>query len=130
LPNCVLFTVKQAFTQKKIKISGNMSVAMKLNQLFTALLKTQSSASTGETKQSSQGPASGLTSATTKLKSGKFFEELESKLKQDGSSFVSKINAIIEFIITQAGGASTSFIVDVKNAPGSVAVSNGSKTKR
>lgn len=30
-----------AFTQKKIKISGNMSIAMKLNQLFASILKQQ-----------------------------------------------------------------------------------------
>lgn len=31
-----------AFTKKKLKISGNMSVAMKLNQIFSAVLKTRS----------------------------------------------------------------------------------------
>ena len=31
-----------AFTQKKLKISGNMSIAMKLNQVFTSVIKTQS----------------------------------------------------------------------------------------
>jgi sterol carrier protein 2 len=70
-----------------------------------------------------------LKTATAKLKSGKFFEELEAKLKQDGSSFVSKINAVIEVSRTQAGGTSSSFIVDVKNAPGSVTVNSGSKSR-
>jgi hypothetical protein len=31
-----------AFTQKKLKITGNMSVAMKLNSVFTSVIKTQS----------------------------------------------------------------------------------------
>lgn len=31
-----------AFTQKKLKISGNMSIAMKLNQIFSAVLKSKS----------------------------------------------------------------------------------------
>ena len=32
----------KAFTQKKLKISGNMSIAMKLNQVFASVTKPQS----------------------------------------------------------------------------------------
>ena len=31
-----------AFTQKKLKITGNMSVAMKLNQIFSSVVNNQS----------------------------------------------------------------------------------------
>jgi putative sterol carrier protein len=35
-------SMMSAFTQKKLKISGNMSIAMKLNQVFSSVIKTQS----------------------------------------------------------------------------------------
>lgn len=70
--------------------------------------------------------SSSLTSVTTTHKSGRLFEEIESKLKQDSKSFISKINAVIEFIITLDNNKSLSYIVDVKNAPGSVFVNTGS----
>lgn len=72
--------------------------------------------------------SSDLKSTTSQLKSGKFFDDIESRLKQD-STLVSKINAIIDFNIGVADNKAISFIVDVKNAPGSVKVNTeGSKS--
>jgi sterol carrier protein 2 len=83
--------------------------------------KTSSSSTSAASKASG---GSDLRSTTTKHKSGKFFEDIEDKLKQD-SSLVSKINAIIEFSIGLGDNKNISYIVDVKNAPGSVTVNSG-----
>jgi len=118
-----------AFTQKKLKITGNMSIAMKLNQVFTSVAGKPKPA-TVETKQatSTQQPnaKSSLTSTTLKHKSGKFFEDIEAKLKQEGAAMVSKVQAIIGFQVNCAGNQIISYVVDLKNGSGSVFVNDGS----
>jgi len=111
-----------AFTQKKLKISGNMSIAMKLNQVFSSLAKSQKKV---EPTKAITKTESALTSTTTMHKSGKFFEDIEAKLKQE-PSIVSKVNSIIGFQVACDNGQVISYIVDLKNAPGSVRVCDGS----
>lgn len=79
-----------------------------------------SGGSTGATPSSS----SSLTATTSQHKSGKFFEDIESRLQQD-KTLVSKLNAIIDFTVGLGDNKSISYIVDVKNAPGSVKVNPG-----
>jgi len=38
----LIIYVEKAFTQKKLKITGNMSIAMKLNQIFASIAKPKS----------------------------------------------------------------------------------------
>lgn len=78
-------------------------------------------ASQSTVSSSTSSSSSDLKATTSQLKSGKFFDDIESRLKQD-STLVSKINAIIDFNIGIADNKAISFIVDVKNAPGSVKV--------
>ena len=62
----------------------------------------------------------------TKLKASKFFEEIERRLQGgEGAAFISKINAVIGFDIKSSSGHLL-FIVDLKNAPGKVTLSDGS----
>jgi len=117
-----------AFTTKKLKITGNMSIAMKLNQVFTSVAgnKTSIPVKPIETKPAETKPlASSLASSTTKHKSGKFFEEVEAKLKQDGAGLVSKVNAIIGFQVNCAGNQVITYAIDLKNGSGSVFVNDG-----
>lgn len=73
---------------------------------------------------STSEPSLDLKTTTTQHKSGKFFQDIDARLKQD-STLISKINAIIEFNIGHGDNKVISYIVDVKNAPGSVTVNQG-----
>jgi sterol carrier protein 2 len=64
---------------------------------------------------------------TSQHKSGKFFEEIEAKLKEEGASMVSKVNATIGFIIQLPDKKTVSYVVNLEKAPGSVLVNDGSK---
>lgn len=79
--------------------------------------------------EKSASSSSDLSLTTTQHKSGKFFEDIELRLKQD-KSLVSKLNAIIEFNIGVANNKTISYIVDVKNPPGSVKVNTDGKSCR
>ena len=110
-----------------------MSIAMKLNQVFSSIagkMKSKPAAATPAPKAAEPKPAaatsSSLTSTTTKHKSGKFFEDVEAKLKAEGASLVSKVNAVIGFDIGCANNQTISYVIDLKNAPGSVKVNDGS----
>ncbi|RNA33428.1 non-specific lipid-transfer, partial [Brachionus plicatilis] len=121
-----------AFTQKKLKISGNMSVAMKLNQLFASVAKKVEAKplvpkETDAAKPVSQPLSSELAKTTIKHKSGQFFDEVEAKMKQEGPGYVSKVNAVIGFTITECPNNETfSYILNLKKAPGSISVNDGS----
>jgi putative sterol carrier protein len=119
-----------AFTQKKLKLTGNMGIAMKLNSIFTSVLNERKKngptvqTSTNNTNNSSSS-TSGLTQTTTKHKSGKLFEEIEQKLKTEGQALVSKVKAIIGFKVSCDNNQTFTYIVDLKTPPGSVFVDNG-----
>jgi hypothetical protein len=122
----------KAFTQKKVKLSGNMSVAMKLNQVFSSVIndKKKSPSASAPAKPAaaaSAAPAPGLTQTTTRHKSGKFFEDVAAKLSTDGAAFVSKVNATIGFQVACANNEAVSYVLDLKNGPGSVFVNTGSQ---
>lgn len=121
-----------AFTQKKVKITGNMGIAMKLNQVFASVAaakKTSSpkpAASTTSTPVKTSSNGSSLTSTTTTHKSGKMFEDIDAKIKQDGANMCAKVNAVIGFKVACSDNRTISYIVDLKNKPGSVSVNDGS----
>jgi hypothetical protein len=113
-----------------------MSIAMKLNQIFSGLAAQRAKASSTEASKkpepakvetlASTVSTSGLSSTTSKHKSGKFFDEIEGKLKQEGAALVSKIGAIIGFQINCDNDQKISYVVDLKNSTGSVFVNDGS----
>ena len=106
-----------------------MSIAMKLNQVFTSVAGKKAPAPVKPAVESkpaeTTASTSSLTSSTTKHKSGQFFEEVEAKLKTDGAGLVSKVNAIIGFQINCAGNKAISYAIDLKNGSGSVFVNDG-----
>jgi sterol carrier protein 2 len=80
-----------------------------------------------KTDQVSTISNSSLSSTTSQHKSGKFFDEMNAKLKEEGAGYVSKVKAIIGFDITLPNNGKISYIVDLKNGSGLVSVSDGSK---
>jgi hypothetical protein len=110
-----------------------MSIAMKLNQIFSGLAaqRAKTTASTEVNKKSEPAKTetsttSGLSATTSKHKSGKFFEEIEGKLKQEGAALVAKIGSVIGFQINCDNDQKISYVVDLKTSPGSVFVNDGS----
>jgi len=112
-----------AFTQKKVKITGNMGIAMKLNQVFSSVAGKTPTKNPSSSESSSK---SGLTATTTTHKSGKFFEDIDAKIKQEGNVMCGKVNAIIGFEISCDGAKTLSYYFDLKNKPGCVGVNDGS----
>lgn len=102
---------------------------MKLNQVFTSIAagkKLQAAPKTASTKPMVNSTASTLAATTTTHKSGKFFEDIEAKLKQEGPAMCTKVNAVIGFQIACEGDKTISYYVDLKNKPGKVGVNDGS----
>ena len=73
----------------------------------------------------SSAQTSDLKNTTSQHKSGKFFEEVESTLKSNGPTLVSKVKAVIGFQVNCADGKVLSYVVDLKNASGNVFVNDG-----
>jgi len=104
---------QQAFMQGKLKIGGNMGLAMKLESVLKAA-RSQQGASTSGGASSSSGAVD-----------AKFvFSEITKNLKAD-PGLVSKVGGTYLFKIT-TGKGEESWVVDLKNAPGSVKEGSGS----
>lgn len=101
---------QQAFMKGKIKIKGNMGLAMKLNVVLDATRKTASSQ-----------PTAGANTSTSGLKSAAIFELIGKALEKDGASLVKKTKGIYQFNITPGG----EWNLDLKNGSGSL--SSGTK---
>ena len=78
---------------------------------------------------SSSSSSSALKAATSQHKSGAFFDEIEAKVREEGAQFVDKIKATIGFLVNSSDGKTFSYVIDLKNAPGSIFVNDGSKKK-
>ncbi len=66
--------------------------------------------------------------ASNEHKSKRFFDEIEAKLKEDGASLINKVKATIGFTITLSNNQNILYVIDLKNAPGSVYLNvDGSK---
>ncbi|GAB0193174.1 sterol carrier protein 2 [Grus japonensis] len=69
-----------------------------------------------------------LSAAVDGFKSHLVFKEIEKKLQEDGEQFVKKIGGVFAFKIKDGpGGKEATWIVDVKNGKGSVAVNSDKK---
>jgi putative sterol carrier protein len=102
---------QQAFMQGKLKLGGNMGLAMKLGQLF----ENKSAAGSGGAPQQTTG---GGNHSAVEIA----FKEIEKNIAAD-PSLVSKVNGVYQFDITLASGEIQKWAVDLKTAPGSVSKS-------
>lgn len=98
-----------AFFQKKLKMAGNMGLAMKLKDVLPP-----------PGQQPAAAPSAGG-SSNEGFKSSGVFKEIETKLKQDGASIVKKVGGVYAFKVTGGpSGKEGTWVVDVKNGMGSV----------
>ncbi|KAL3869512.1 hypothetical protein ACJMK2_042183 [Sinanodonta woodiana] len=105
---------QEAFFQGKLKLQGNMGLAMKLKDLQPKGGLGASSAGTGVPKvQPKVEPVSGFKSAPV-------FEEIKKALEKDGANLVNKIKGVFCFKVKGADGKEGIWIVDAKNGTGSV----------
>ena len=98
---------QQAFMQGKLKIKGNMGIAMKMSAIEKV------------TKKLMEG----------KPKSAGVFYAMEAGIVTKGPELCKKIKALIKFDITasEEGGAAGSWVIDLKNSPGSVVEGSDAK---
>jgi len=95
------------FMQGKLKLQGNMALAMKLDKIPKTPAPPQASA---------KAPSS---SSGSSFKAAAVFDELTKKIAAN-PSLVQAINGIYHFQINGPGGATKSWTVDLKNGKGSV----------
>jgi len=117
---------QQAFMAGKLKIAGNMSLAIKLGKV---LEEARKGASTSPAPSSSPAPFSNAAptpssnaapapAAKSDFDSDVVFQEMSSRLKDD-PSVVKDVNAVIHWVLSKAGNTKT-WTSDLKNAPGFV----------
>jgi putative sterol carrier protein len=108
------------FMQGKLKIKGNMGLAMKLDKIP----KSPSSgspapaSSSGSSASSSSGGASGFRAAAV-------FDELKKRIQLD-PNLVQSVGAVYQFDISK-GGSTQTWTVDLKNGKGSVSQGKSDK---
>ncbi|GAM25384.1 hypothetical protein SAMD00019534_085590 [Acytostelium subglobosum LB1] len=107
-----------AFMQKKLKIQGNMALAMKLNNIVKKLKDspsgTAAAAAAAPAAPAAPAAAGSLDDGTPV---GKMFADL-AKTVAGKPELVKQINGVYQFNIT--GAAEKTYTVDLKNAPGVV----------
>jgi putative sterol carrier protein len=101
------------FMQGKLKIKGNMGLAMKLDKIP----KTPSSGSAAPSSSSSPAASSG-SSGSSGFKAQQVFDELAKRINTD-PNLVSSVGAIYQFDISK-GGSTQTWTVDLKNGKGTV----------
>lgn len=100
---------QQAFMKGKIKVKGNMGLAMKLNVVLDA------------TRDAFLNKSKSSNDSSKKLKSDAVFTMIEEAIQENGKSFVEKTKGIYQFMITPGG----EWHLDLKNGKG--ALSQGVK---
>jgi 3-hydroxyacyl-CoA dehydrogenase/3a,7a,12a-trihydroxy-5b-cholest-24-enoyl-CoA hydratase len=135
---------QQAFMQGKLKIKGNMAMAMKLNTVMDAAKKAGIGTVQVPTKAAAPAapaaPAAAPAPASTAssgagagagagLKSKPFFEAIAAAVESDGASLVQKVKGKIQFVITAgspSGAVLAQFALDLKSGAGAFASGTGS----
>jgi len=107
---------QQAFMQGKLKISGNMSFAMKLGTLFAARAPSAAGAAPAAP---AAAPAPAAQDQFTMV-----FNEIDRNIKAD-PSLVKRVQGVYLFNVTLSSGQVRSWTVDLKNEPGKVTEGKG-----
>jgi len=118
------------FMQGKLKIQGNMGLAMKLDKLPRKKADQPASAPKSQPASAPKSQPASTPSASTGsgLKSVAVFEELTKRIASN-PGFVQQIGGIYQFDITGANGKSQSWNVDLKNGKGTVAEGKSDKAE-
>ena len=105
---------QQAFMKGKIKVKGNMGLAMKLNTVLDATRKMA-------LKKPASVSGGGSSSSSSSLKSALVFDLIGKAIAERGAEYVKKTKGIYQFNITPGGH----WHLDLKN--GSGALTQGTK---
>jgi len=121
---------QQAFMRGKLKLKGNMAIAMKLNTVLDAARK----AAPGGAPAAKPAPAAAAAPAPAAapkaaapaasaggVKSGVLFDAIGAAIRSDGAALVAKVGGVIQFNIT-AGSATPAaiFVLDLKRGSGAM----------
>eukprot|EP00948_MAST-09A_sp_MAST-9A-sp1_P001112 g1112.t1 len=93
-----------AFFQGKLKIKGNMGLAMKLSSVMDAV------------KAYAANPPAAA--AGSSCKSAEIFKLIDSQLGAQGATLVKKMKGIIKYVITDSGNGTGEWTLDLKNGSG------------
>jgi len=117
------------FMQGKLKIQGNMGLAMKLDKIPKKKPDAKSDSSQGSNSSNTTTTTTTTTAAaaaaSTSFRSKAVFEDLKKRIAQN-SNLVQQINGIYQFDISR-DGKTESWTVDLKNGQGSVSPGQPSK---
>jgi 3-hydroxyacyl-CoA dehydrogenase/3a,7a,12a-trihydroxy-5b-cholest-24-enoyl-CoA hydratase len=119
---------QQLFMQGKIKLAGNMALAMKLEQVIKAKRPAGGAApAPAAAAPAAAAPAAAAAAPSSGLQCDDIFPSLSEGIKAD-PGLLKRVNGIYEFNIVGKGDAKSVWTVDLKNPPGSVFKGPG-KTK-
>lgn len=128
---------QQAFMRGKLKIKGNMAIAMKLNSVLEAARNASGAAGKPPAAPAAAGagaaaakpaetPLATTASASTPgpvVKSQALFDAIGLAVRSDGAALVKKVNGIIQFNINGSGSTATPaavFVLNLKTGAGSL----------
>jgi len=100
---------QQLFMQGKVKLTGNMALAMKLEQV----IKAKKSSGVAATAPAPVAPAA------PELECDSIFPAIAEGIKAD-PDLVKRVNGVFEFTVTGKGDAKNIWYVDLKTPPGKV----------
>lgn len=108
---------QSAFMNGKLKIKGDMALAMKLETLTKGMPKPSAPAAAAAPAPSSASSAS--SGAASDFKAQAVFDALSKRIGTEGAALVSKVNGVFEFDLG-ANGKRQSWTVDLKSSTPSV----------
>lgn len=119
---------QQAFMKGKIKVKGNMALAMKLKMVFDAT-RTFSGATAPAIAPAKSAVAqehASVKEAPSKLKSALIFAFIGKAIVANGAELVKKTNGVFQFHITTTtkGEPDGAWLLDLKNGSGSLTTSS------
>jgi len=110
---------QQLFMQGKLKLQGNMALAMKLDKLPKA--QAPSSAPAAAT-----APSAAPAASSGSFRAAAVFDELTKKIAEN-PALVQQIGGVYQFQLTGPGGVTKSWTVDLKSGKGSVSEGKAEK---
>lgn len=107
---------QQAFMKGKLKVKGNMSLAMKFNQVLTATRKQLEKTK----KKKTAGAVAAAVSTSAAPKAQVVFDQLAEVLPTKGAALVAKMKGVIQWDIN-----GEKWLLDLKNGTGSLSKGTG-----
>ena len=110
---------QNAFMNGKLKIKGDMGLAMKLETLTKGMPKPSASSAPAASAPAAAAAAPAASSGASDFKAQAVFDALSKRVGSEGAALVSKVNGVFEFDLA-ANGKRQSWTVDLKSQTPSV----------